>query len=158
MQENKRGIKIKKINGNEYAYDTVSYWDKENKRYRKKSVYLGKITNPETKAYIPKNANAVNSDEELIMVFGDSYSIAKTIENSIFGEVISGVIPKESDTLMSLICYKLLKSSSMQYAQSWAKGNFVSRLFKASDLSSQRISDFLKKLGNESVWRKFFKS
>jgi transposase len=46
----------------------------------------------------------------------------------------------------------------MQYAQTWASGNYVSKMCKNADLSSQRISEFFKKLGKESVWRKFFKS
>jgi len=49
-----RGVKIKNIGGRNYAYDMISYWDKESKRYRKHSVYLGVVTNVETKEYAPK--------------------------------------------------------------------------------------------------------
>ena len=31
----KRDIKIKNIGGRNYAYDMISYWDKEMKKYRK---------------------------------------------------------------------------------------------------------------------------
>ena len=153
-----RDVKIKTIHGIQYAYDMVSYWDKEQKKYRKKSVYLGKVTNPETKEYAAKEQEKKEIVNELILNFGDTYSIAKTLENSVFSDCIKSILPDEYDTLFGLICFKLLKSSSMQYAQSWACGNYVSKMCKNAELSSQRISEFLKKLGRESVWRKFFKS
>jgi transposase len=42
------------------------------------------------------------------------------------------------------------------YAQTWYQGNYASILYKNADISSQRISEFLKKLGNERVVRSFF--
>jgi hypothetical protein len=57
MGENKRNVKIKNINGKDYAYDMISYWDKDKKKYSKKSIYLGIVTNRETKEYIPKKAD-----------------------------------------------------------------------------------------------------
>jgi hypothetical protein len=46
----------------------------------------------------------------------------------------------------------------MHHAETWATGNYASALYKNSDLSSQQISVFLKKLGDEKLWRAFFKS
>jgi hypothetical protein len=136
----------------------ISYWDKEQKKRRKKSVYLGKIINPETKEYAAKESPTEVCGNELILNFGDTYSIAKTIENSVFYDCVANMLLNDYDTLFSLICFKLLKSSSMQYAQTWANGNYISILCKNADLASQRISEFLKKLGKEIVWRRFFKS
>ena len=158
MMGQNRGVKIKTINGNQYAYDMISYWDKEQKKYRKKSVYLGKVTNPETREYSQKISKQNAPESELILNFGDTYSIIRTIENSAFDECLKSILPNDYDTLMSLVCYKLLKSSSMQYAQTWKNGNYVSRICGGADLSSQRISDFFKKLGSENVWRRFFKT
>jgi len=45
----------------------------------------------------------------------------------------------------------------MQYVENWSKGNIISTIFPTVDLSSQRISDFLKQLGKETLWRNFFK-
>ena len=152
-----RGIKVKKIDGRSYAYDMISYWDKESKKYRKRSIYLGAITNNQTKEYTPKKALSPVLQNELIQNFGATYSIAKVLENGGLNKIIEGILPDETDTLLSLICHKIIKGSAMQYVESWAKGDYVSTLFPRAELSSQRISDFLKKLGRESVWRKFFK-
>lgn len=160
-QKCERGVKIKKIGGKYYAYDMISYWDKQLKKYRKRSVYLGTVTNPDTKEYTPK-AMSVNVERtpqnELIQNFGASYSIVKVIENSVLGKIIKTVLPNENGTLMSLICHKIMKGSAMQHVETWSKGDYISTLFPDAELSSQRISDFLKKLGKESVWRKFFSS
>ena len=151
-----RKIKIKTINGIQYAYDMKTVWNKEKKKYGKKSTYLGKVTDLETMEIIPKREKI--SMPKMILNSGDCYSIANTLNNSVFSDCFNQLLPNEFDTLMSLICYKLLKSSSMQYAQTWSEGNYVSQLYKNADLSSQRISDFLKKLGKEAVWRSFFTS
>jgi len=156
MDLHNRGVKIKTINGKQYAYDMVSYWDKRRKKYRKKSIYLGKVTDSQTGEYLPKIHK--QPVPELILTFGDVYSIAKTVQNSSFSGCFQHVLPEDADTLMSLVCFKLLKSSAMQYALTWSNGNYVKMAYKSANLSSQRISDFLKKLGNESVWRRFFKS
>ena len=151
-----RKPKIKMINGIQYAYDVQSVWDKENKKYIKKSTYLGKVSDIDKLEIIPKKEKITTP--KMLLNFGDSYSIANTLDNCIFRDCIKQILPKEIDTLASLICYKMLKSSSMQYAETWSEGNYVSLLYKKANLSSQRISEFLKKLGNEAVWREFFAS
>ena len=149
-----RQPKIKVINGKKYAYDMQSYWDKEQKKYRKKSVYLGRVLDEENAEYVKKRSELTESP--IILNYGDVYSINACVESSVYAPVFKSILPKQNDTLMSLICYKLLRSSAMQYAQTWASGNYVSILYKNASLSSQEISVFLKKLGSERLWRKFF--
>jgi transposase len=154
-----RKPKIKTIDGKKYAYDMKSYWDKEQKKYRKKSVYLGRVIDEESGAYEKKQTVAdTGNDSPLILNYGDTFSINSCLEQSAYAEVFKDVLPKQNNTLMSLICYKLLRSSAMQYAQTWARGNYASVLYKDAGISSQQISVFLKELGSERLWRKFFKA
>jgi hypothetical protein len=151
-----RKPKIKLINGKKYAYDIKSFWDKEQKKYRKKSVYLGRVLD-DNSCTIERKRPA-GKEPSLILNYGDTYSIHSCIQHSIYSDVFKAILPKQNDTLMSLVCYKLLKSSSMQHAGTWVAGNYASVLYKNSNLSSQQISVFLKKLGDERLWRAFFKS
>jgi len=154
-----RDIKVKKIHGRSYAYDMISYWDKEQKKYRKKSIYLGVITDSESRTYQPKEAKHSLIEPKLILSFGDTYSIMQMMENSPLNRILRDLLPQHFDTLIGLLCFKLLKPSlSMQYAQTWASGNYLSWRFGNADWSSQRISDFLKILGQEKIRRKFFKT
>ncbi|GHV45833.1 hypothetical protein FACS1894204_06090 [Synergistales bacterium] len=157
-----RKPKIKIINGHKYAYDMQSYWDKEQKKYRKKCVYLGRVIDEENGTFEKKQPVGVSvdigNDSPLILNYGDTFSINACVEQSVYADVFKDILPKQNNTLMSLICYKLLKSSAMQYAETWASGNYASILYKDATISSQQISGFLKALGSEKLWRKFFKS
>jgi hypothetical protein len=151
-----RKPKIKLINGKKYAYDVKSFWDKEQKKYRKKSVYIGRVTD-DGNGIIEKQQPA-REEPSLILAYGDTYSIHACIKQSVYSDIFKSLMPKQNDTLMSLVSYKLLKTSAMRHAQTWARGNYSSLLYKNADLSSQQISVFLKKLGSEKIWRDFFKS
>jgi transposase len=151
-----RKPKIKTINGKKYAYDMQSFWDKEQKKYRKKTVYLGRVVDEENSVF-EKKQYAIQ-DTPVILNYGDSFTINACVERSVYSGLFKSVLPKQNDTLMSLICFKLLKSSAMSHAQTWASGNYASILYKNASMSSRKISDFLKKLGDETVWRKFFQA
>ena len=53
---------IDKKTGTKYAFESVSYWDKEKKQPRSKRKYLGKV-DPETGEIIPSRGRAVHSDD-----------------------------------------------------------------------------------------------
>ena len=133
-----------------------SFWDKEQKKYRKKSIYLGRVKDEEN--CIIKKKLTSQEDPSLILTYGDTYSIHTCVKQSLYSDIFKALMPKQNDTLMSLVCYKLLNASAMRHAQTWARGNYASLLYKNTGLSSQQISTFLKKLGKEKIWRDFFKS
>ena len=56
-----RKPKIKIINGKKYAYDLKSFWDKEQKKYRKKSVYLGRVIDDENSIVPTRGRNTKKS-------------------------------------------------------------------------------------------------
>jgi transposase len=151
-----RKPKIKLINGKKYAYDMQSFWDKEQKKYRKKCVYLGRVLSEEDGVIERKQRAA--GDSPLILNYGDTYSVNACLEQSAYADIFKAVLPGQNDTLMGLVCYKLLKSSAMQHAQTWFRGNYASVIYKNASLSSQQISLFLQNLGSERLWRQFFRA
>ena len=156
MPKLERKPKIKIINGKKYAYDMKSFWDKEQKKYRKKSIYLGRVKDEENSIIEKKQAS--QEDPSLILTYGDTYSIHTCVKQSMYSDIFKALMPGHNDTLMGLVCYKLLNTSAMRHAQTWTRGNYASLLYKNAGLSSQQISAFLKKLGKEKIWRDFFKS
>ena len=95
--------------------------------------------------------------EKLILDFGDSFILDKYIRSLPFWDALSKVIPSDSDTLMSLLFYRILTDKKAYcYADTWWTGNYASVLFPASHLKSQRVSEFLAALGDERVQRGFF--
>ena len=53
---------VDKKTGVKYAYESVSYWDKDKQQPRSKRVYLGRV-DPETGEIIPKKRKMVHSEE-----------------------------------------------------------------------------------------------
>ena len=54
---------IEKKTGAKYAFESVSYWDKDKKQPRSKRRYLGKV-DPETGEIIPSRGRTVHSEEK----------------------------------------------------------------------------------------------
>lgn len=140
-------IRYKIINGKEYAYEVTSYWDQNTKKPRQSNRYLGIVIDKEKAIYKKRSA-----EEKLILDFGDSFFLLEYIKTRMpieysFMKDIKGLIP--------LVIYKILEGHSMKSIRIWANGNYVSTVFK-DDLSSQRISEYLQKIGNERNLREFF--
>jgi hypothetical protein len=109
-----RIVKIKVINGRKYAYDMKLVWDKSQKRYRKETVYLGRVIDEEKGIYEKLNRGVGRRDfeDELILNYGDSTSIDGCISNSVYGELFKSILPKYNESIMGLICYKLICSGA----------------------------------------------
>lgn len=148
---------IKVINGREYAYDVKTIWDKQTKKYKKQTKYLGTVTDKESKTY-ERRYGLKTVPEKLILDYGDSYILSETAKSSGLEAVFNGVLPKETDTLWALLFFKIQTDFAFMYAEAWYQGNYASILYGEANISSQRISEFLKRLGNEKIMRKFFEN
>ena len=139
-----------------YAYETHNVWNKELKKYQTKWKYLG-IVDPDTKVATPKSALAVSSSEKLIVDYGNTFALSEYCRLSGFTALIMNVFGLLANTLLALVCYRLIESGGMNMVQEWYDGNYARICLPGLDLSSQRISEFLCQIGDEALWRKFFK-
>jgi transposase len=98
----------------------------------------------------------VTSQERLILDFGDAHCLYSALRICGLNDVICATLPKQADTLMSLLGYRLLAGTSNRYAEDWWEGSYARILFPNAKLRSQRISEFYKLLGDEAVHRDFF--
>lgn len=147
---------VYKIIGNqEYAYEITSYWDKNEKKVKKKSKYLGVVIDKEKKIYEKKER--AKSKEKLILDFGDSFIIQEILSGTEFISLIENTFAEDADTLLSLLTYRLCYTGAMMYAETWYEGSYAKLQYKNAKVSSQRISDFLKFIGEEQIQRSFFR-
>ena len=147
-------IRYKTINDKRYAYEITSYWDKELKKPRTKSKYIGIVddcTNEVTK-FIKKPKLI----EKLILDFGDGYFVNEVIKNSILFAPLQDILTMIPE-LIPLIVYKIITQSAMKNCQTWCDTNILNVIYKNPNLSSQRISNILNILGKEEIQRSFFK-
>ncbi len=147
-------IRYKKFGQQEYAYEITTIWNSKTKKPYQKSKYLGVAVNKNKKIF-EKRAQKKET-EKLILDFGDSYVLHSVFEKNNFIQMINKIFKEKSDFLLALLSYRLCYGSAMRYSSIWFGGNYAKIQYKNVNLSSQRISDFLKTLGDETLQRSFF--
>lgn len=146
--------RYKKFGQKEYAYEVTAYWDPVQKKPRQKSKYLGVVVDKKKKVFTRMEKK--QKDEKLILDFGDVYLLFEFMKRKGVFSLLDKVFGDRTGYLISLLCYRLCHASAMDYAKIWYEGSMSRFLFKDVDLSSQRISDFLRDIGDEHVQREFF--
>ena len=146
-------IRYKQSGKKEYAYEVNAYWDSEKKKPRQKTTYLGVVIDKKKKIFEKKRPRVI--PERFILDFGDSYLLNNFLEQSGFVRLLRSVFAEHTSFLIALISYRLCYGSAMYFAQIWMEGSYAKLIYK-ENLSSQRISDFLKIIGSEDILRKFF--
>lgn len=97
--------------------------------------------------------------EELILDFGNAYLLHGFIENNPeLKNALESIGISQMDTFWALLYYYILSDHANSHCEIWARGNYARILFPKANLSSQRISELLQTLGEEWVYREFFKS
>ncbi len=147
-------IRYQRYGNQEYAYEVTSYWDKDKQMSRQKTKYLGIVVDKEKRVFEKRLHNRFK--ENLILDFGDSFLLGKFIENK-YGALLSRVFGEMAENLLALLTYRMCYGGAMMYANTWYKGSYARFQYKNADLSSQQISDFLSKIGEEGLYRSFFK-
>jgi transposase len=140
-----------------YAYETHNVWNKESKKYQTKWKYLG-IVNPDTKVAVPKSKIEASPCEKLIIDYGNTFALNEYCRLSGFTSLTVSVFGELANTILALICYRLIESGGMNMVDEWYNGNYARMCFPNLNLSSQRISEVLCQIGEETLWRKFFKA
>ncbi len=147
-------IVYKKFGKQEYAYEITSFWNSKKQMPSRKTKYLGVVIDKQKKIFERKARKKEN--EKIVLDFGDSYLLQKFLEKNSLSIMIQKVFPNIKEQLFALIHYKLCYGAAMMYAQTWHIGNYSRILFKNTDLSGQRISEFLIELGDEKIQQNFF--
>ena len=145
---------IRYKNNGRYAYETHNIWNKELKKYQTKWKYLG-IVNSETGVTAPKSI--IQKSERLIVDYGNTFLLSEYCRLSGFTLLLKNVFGALTNIVLALVFYRLIESGGMNMAQEWYNGNYAQICLPNLDLSSQRISETLRQIGDEGLWREFFK-
>jgi hypothetical protein len=94
--------------------------------------------------------------ESAILDFGASYLLAEYSKKIGFWDLFRETLPKFQDSLMAMVLFYVELKASNQQAIHWFSSSLSSVMFPTAQLQSQRISELLVRLGNESVVRDFF--
>ncbi len=106
-------------------------------------------------SYVPQSPEK----EKLILDFGDAFILEQYMRSLPFYSVFEEILPKDSHTLFSFLFYRILTGKKANcYAESWWEGSYARKLFPLAQMTGQRISEFLSRIGDEEVQRCFFAS
>lgn len=144
----------KTIGNNEFAYRVTSKWDPQKKQSRRKSEYLGKVIDKKNQVFEKVRLKQV--EEKLILDFGDGFVLDQFLKSTSFYPLLKTLPTVLQETLYTLLFYRICHTGAMMHAKNWYDGNVIKILYKNADMASQRISDALMNLGEESLQRKFF--
>lgn len=91
----------------------------------------------------------------VIVDFGDSFFLDRMVNGIGYGDVLKSIPYQNRDTLHAMLFFYTLEGEANVHAQSWYRQNYVKYLFPKANISSQRISDFLRAIGAPEVRRAF---
>lgn len=96
--------------------------------------------------------------KQTILDYGDAYFVDTLIHQMSYDKVIDQLKYKNKDTLYAMIAYYVINNTANKYASTWYEGSFESILYPKANLTSQRICDFLKSIGNAENVLKYFEN
>lgn len=149
-------LRYQKRGNKYYVYELTQYWDKEHKKPRQKSKYMGtaeELNGPYKKT---GRAQAEPKAEKAILDFGDSFVINEIAKNIGLLDIVRTSFGDSVDSVMQLACFQICEGSAMQNCEDWSEGNIAHKLFPKALVKSQEISRLISELGKQSVQQKFF--
>ena len=96
--------------------------------------------------------------QRTILDYGDAYFVDQLIHQMGYDKVIDEISYKNKDTLYAMVAYYVISIAANCHANTWYEGSFESILYPKANLTSQRISDFMKSIDKSENVLKFFKN
>ena len=98
-----------------------------------------------------------NTAEKLILDFGDAFFIDRYITRIGLQTAVDAMKYGNHDSVRALLLFYVMCSTANYNAAEWFSGNYARVLYPKANLESQRISDMLASIGEESSYRAFFR-
>ncbi|WP_319507504.1 IS1634 family transposase [uncultured Methanolobus sp.] len=153
----KSTLRIKKINGIEYWYEDIPYYDTEKKQIRHRSKYLGKNINGKP----VRVRDAVNSNEGMLLPsskplkaynYGELIPLQKIIEELSIGEFLGDLLnEKDRNMALAIAMNRITRPVAMYNVRSWYENSALFLNDPELPLKSQNISKLLDKIGDSDI-------
>jgi transposase len=140
------------INGKVYVYEIMSYWDKNKKQARQRRKYLGRKDQITGKIIDTKKKKG--SKPAKVFDFGNCYFIEQIAKKIGIYDLLKGIYSMQYKEIIALVQYKISESAPLYLTSNWSEGNYIEAL--PEDITSQRISELLDRLGQDLESRILF--
>jgi transposase len=149
-------LRYKKRGNKWYVYELHQYWDKELKKPRQRTKYLGVAAEFHGPYHKPGKRIPERIERE-ILDCGDSYAISEVCKSIDLDRIIEESF-SHFDSIMTLVCFQIAQGAAMYNCEDWLEGNIAKRLFPKAKVVSQDISRLIQFLGRSDLQTKFFKN
>ena len=142
-------IRKKEINGREYFYEMTAYWDREKKKTRYHSKYLGVQKEngiEKIRTHLPRN----------IFVYGPFIPVLRIIREMGIESTLDSFFNREDrNAIIAFTAARAIRSLPADLVRTWYDGTYLSREYPC-DVSSQHISRLLNDIGDSAIPDRFF--
>jgi len=139
------------INGREYFYEMTPYWDREKRKIRYHSKYMGVQKEngiEKIRTHLPRN----------VFVYGPFIPVLRIIRELGIESILDSLFRKEDrNAILALAAARAIRSLPMDLVHTWYDGTYLVKEYPC-DVSSQHISRLLEDIGNSSIPDRFFSS
>ena len=153
----KSTLRIKKINGIEYWYEDIPYYDKEKKQIRHRSKYVGRNVNGKP----VRVREVLNSSDEISLPsskpinaynYGEFLPLQKIIDELKIGEYLGDLFnEKDRNMMLALALNRVTRPTAMYNLKTWYENSVLCLDFPELPLKSQNISNLLAKVGDSDI-------
>ena len=97
-----------------------------------------------------------NTKEKAILSFGDAWFLDWFIKEINMYDAIGALKYGNADSVRAMVMFYILSNMANCYAEEWLEDSYAHILYPNANLSSQRVSDLLEAIGDETSYRSFF--
>ena len=155
-----RRIKVK--NGIEYWYEETPYYDKEKKQIRHRSKYLGRNVDgqpvrmrsapDEVKEKTKKKTAAIKSSFD----YGSIFVLQSIMEELNLDRYLEVLLPPSEVSMVRALAFnRIVRPTAMKNVDSWYEGTSLALESPQINLTSQRLSELLCRLGESNIPDRF---
>lgn len=143
--------RIKIIHGHEYLYEITPYYDPVSKRTKHHSKYLGKNVGG-----TPIKVRTENEHQLSVFSYGEFLVPKKIIEELNIEAILNQILsPEETKVILALVYNRLINPLAMRQIEHWYDGTILSLESQNLPLSSQSLSEALRKICTREVSSQF---
>ncbi len=97
-----------------------------------------------------------NRKEKAILTFGNAWFLDWFIKEINMYDAIGALGYGNTDSVRAMVMFYILSQMANYYAEEWLEDSYAHILYPNANLSSQRVSDLLEAIGDETSYRAFF--
>ena len=158
----KSTLRIKKINGIEYWYEDIPYYDKEKKQIRHRSKYIGRNVNgkPVRVRDALNSSDGISSNDisppsskpKNAYNYGELLPLQKITDELKIGEYLGDLFnEKDRNMILAMALNRVIRPTAMYNLKTWYENSVLSLEWPDLPLKSQNISNLLAKVGDSDI-------